>query len=85
VPFRVWDGTIELPIDRAIQNTRSVVYPLHGLDPTTPATEPNPPDAVGDPPHWSRPNEDQAFAGTTPTVDQAAAGGTTLVWTAPLR
>ena len=26
------DGTVELPIDRAIQDTCSVVYPLHGLD-----------------------------------------------------
>ena len=26
------DGTVELPIDRAIQDTCSVVYPPHGLD-----------------------------------------------------
>ena len=36
VPFRPWDGGVETPIDRAIQDTRSVVYPLHGLDPHDP-------------------------------------------------
>ena len=36
VPFRPWDGGVELSIDRAIQDTRSVVYPLHGLDPHDP-------------------------------------------------
>ncbi|HYN72448.1 MAG TPA: acetoin utilization protein AcuC [Nakamurella sp.] len=32
VTFERWDGTVELPVDRAIQDTRSAVYPLHGLD-----------------------------------------------------
>ena len=32
VTFRRWDGTVELAVDRAIQDTRSVIYPLHGLD-----------------------------------------------------
>ena len=36
VPFRPWDGAVELPVDRAIMDTRSVVYPLHGLDPHDP-------------------------------------------------
>ena len=27
---------VELPVDRAIRDTRSVVYPLHGLDPDDP-------------------------------------------------
>ena len=35
-PFRPWDGAVELPVDRAIMDTRSVVYPLHGLDPHDP-------------------------------------------------
>jgi acetoin utilization protein AcuC len=32
VTFRRWDGSVELAVDRAIQDTRSVIYPLHGLD-----------------------------------------------------
>jgi len=36
VPFRPWDGGIEQPVDRAIQDTRTAVYPLHGLDPYDP-------------------------------------------------
>src|SRR5664279_686274 len=36
VAFRPWDGDVELPIDRAIMDTRSVVYPLYGLDPRDP-------------------------------------------------
>ena len=32
VTFERWDGTVELPVDRAIQDTRSAVFPLHGLD-----------------------------------------------------
>ena len=36
VTFQPWDGTVELPVDRAIRDTRSVVYPLHGLDPDDP-------------------------------------------------
>jgi len=36
VAFRPWDGVVELPIDRAIMDTRSVVYPLYGLDPRDP-------------------------------------------------
>ena len=36
VRFHAWDGTIDLPVDRAIMDTRNVVYPLHGLDPHDP-------------------------------------------------
>ena len=36
VPFRPWDGSVEQPVDRAIQDTRTTVYPLHGLDPCDP-------------------------------------------------
>ena len=36
VPFRPWDGSVEQPVDRAIQDTRTAVYPLHGLDPYDP-------------------------------------------------
>ena len=36
VPFRPWDGSVEQPVDRAIQDTRTAVYPLHGLDPCDP-------------------------------------------------
>jgi len=36
VTFPPWDGTLELPIDRAIADTRTVIYPLHGLDPYDP-------------------------------------------------
>ena len=36
VTFRRWDGTVELAVDRAIQDTRSIIYPLHGLDPYDP-------------------------------------------------
>jgi acetoin utilization protein AcuC len=36
VAFRPWDGVVEMPIDRAIMDTRSVVYPLYGLDPRDP-------------------------------------------------
>ena len=32
VAFRRWDGSVELPVDRAIRDTRNRVYPLHGLD-----------------------------------------------------
>jgi len=32
VPFPRWDGTVELPIDLAILQTRDIIYPLHGLD-----------------------------------------------------
>jgi len=32
VTFQPWDGTVELAVDRAIQDTRSIIYPLHGLD-----------------------------------------------------
>jgi acetoin utilization protein AcuC len=34
--FRPWDGTVDLPVDRAIRDTRHAVYPLHGLDPDDP-------------------------------------------------
>jgi hypothetical protein len=33
VAFRPWDSVVEMPIDRSIMDTRSVVYPLYGLDP----------------------------------------------------
>jgi len=36
VPFPHWDGIVDLPVDRAIQDTRMAVYPLHGLDPYDP-------------------------------------------------
>ena len=32
VTFRRWAGSVELAVDRAIQDTRRVIYPLHGLD-----------------------------------------------------
>jgi acetoin utilization protein AcuC len=32
VPFRRWDGSVDQDVDRAIRDTRGVVYPLHGLD-----------------------------------------------------
>jgi len=32
VTFERWDGTLEIPVDREIQDTRSTIYPLHGLD-----------------------------------------------------
>ena len=32
VTFQPWEGTVELAVDRAIRDTRSVVYPPHGLD-----------------------------------------------------
>jgi acetoin utilization protein AcuC len=31
-----WDGTAETDLDRAIQETRRAVYPLHDLDPDDP-------------------------------------------------
>ena len=36
VTFPRWDGTLELPVDRAIRDTRMAIYPLHGLDPYDP-------------------------------------------------
>jgi len=36
VTFQPWDGSVELPVDRAIRDTRNRVYPLHGLDPYDP-------------------------------------------------
>ena len=32
VTFQRWDGTIDLDVDRAIRDTRNVIFPLHGLD-----------------------------------------------------
>jgi acetoin utilization protein AcuC len=32
-----WDGSADTELDRAIQETRRAVYPLHGLDPEEPA------------------------------------------------
>jgi acetoin utilization protein AcuC len=31
-----WDGTADTELDRAIQDTRRAVYPLHDLDPDDP-------------------------------------------------
>jgi acetoin utilization protein AcuC len=31
-----WDGTGGTALDRAVQETRRAVYPLHGLDPEDP-------------------------------------------------
>ena len=36
VTFQPWEGTVELAVDRAIRDTRSIIYPLHGLDPYDP-------------------------------------------------
>jgi len=36
VAFDRWDGSLEMAVDRAIQDTRNRVYPLHGLDPHDP-------------------------------------------------
>jgi acetoin utilization protein AcuC len=36
VEFDRWDGTQEMAVDRAIQETRNKLYPLHGLDPHDP-------------------------------------------------
>ncbi len=36
VRFEPWDGSLEFPVDRAILDTRSRLYPLHGLDPHDP-------------------------------------------------
>jgi acetoin utilization protein AcuC len=32
VTFQRWDGTVDLDVDRAIRDTRNVIFPLHGLD-----------------------------------------------------
>jgi acetoin utilization protein AcuC len=36
VEFDPWAGTSEMAVDRAIQETRNKLYPLHGLDPHDP-------------------------------------------------
>ena len=36
VSFERWDGTVDMAVDRAIQDTRNRIYPLHGLDPHDP-------------------------------------------------
>ena len=36
VSYERWDGTVDMAVDRAIQDTRNRVYPLHGLDPHDP-------------------------------------------------
>jgi len=36
VTYRPWGGTVEQSVDRAIQDTRTAIYPLHGLDPYDP-------------------------------------------------
>ena len=36
VPFAPWDGEVEMAVDGAIQETRTTIYPLHGLDPHDP-------------------------------------------------
>ena len=40
VTFQPWEGTVELAVDRAIRDTRNIIYPLTGWTPTTPATNP---------------------------------------------
>ena len=42
VTFQPWEGTVELAVDRAIQDTRSIIYPLHGLDAHDPRDQPIP-------------------------------------------
>ena len=39
VTFRPWDGSIELAVDRAIGDTRGIVYPPYGLDTHDPRTQ----------------------------------------------
>jgi acetoin utilization protein AcuC len=34
-----WDGTADTPLDRALQETRRAVYPLHDLDPEDPSSD----------------------------------------------
>jgi acetoin utilization protein AcuC len=36
IAHRPWAGHQEMPVDRAIRQTREAVYPLHGLDPRDP-------------------------------------------------
>ena len=36
VSYDKWDGTVDMAVDRAIQDTRNRIYPLHGLDPHDP-------------------------------------------------
>jgi acetoin utilization protein AcuC len=36
VAYERWDGTVDMAVDRAIQDTRNRIYPLHGLDPHDP-------------------------------------------------
>ena len=36
VPFPPWDGEVEMAVDGAIQQARTTIYPLHGLDPHDP-------------------------------------------------
>lgn len=36
IVFEPWDGAPELPVDRAIDDVRRAVFPLHGLDPFDP-------------------------------------------------
>lgn len=36
VEFDRWDGSVEMAVDRSIQDTRNKIYPLHGLDPHDP-------------------------------------------------
>ena len=36
VAYDKWDGTDGMTVDRAIGDTRSELYPLHGLDPHDP-------------------------------------------------
>ncbi|HEY7811772.1 MAG TPA: acetoin utilization protein AcuC [Nakamurella sp.] len=36
IAHRPWAGHLQMPVDRAILQTREAVYPLHGLDPRDP-------------------------------------------------
>ena len=36
VPYPPWDGEFEQAVDGAIQDARTTIYPLHGLDPYDP-------------------------------------------------
>src|SRR6478609_214377 len=36
IGYQPWDGHQEMPVDRAILQTREAAYPLHGLDPRDP-------------------------------------------------
>ena len=39
VTSQPWDGRVELAVDGAIRDTRSIVYPLYGLDADDPGNQ----------------------------------------------